>query len=64
MTFNDWLAQYLKAGGIEHFNLMADEESARAAWEAAYKACAAKVEGNYGWVDGVYFDDLAEALKD
>lgn len=25
--------------------------------------CAAIVAGNYGWVNGVYYDDLADAVR-
>ena len=38
MTFEEWWKQYIAAGGKTHFNIRADEESARAAWDAARKA--------------------------
>ena len=29
----------------------------------ALQRAAHMVRGNYGWIDGVYFDDLAEAIE-
>lgn len=51
-----------------------DGMSDRALWECAQyfwqagaqherERIAKKVEGNYGWVDGVYFDDLGDAVR-
>lgn len=34
-----------------------------AAVAAERDACAEKVTGNYGWVNGVYFDDLGDAVR-
>ena len=31
--------------------------------KAEREACAKKVSGNYGWIHGVYFDDLGDALR-
>ena len=35
----------------------------RLAVAAEREACAAKVSRNYGWVNGVYFDNLADVLR-
>ena len=35
MTFDEWWKQYIEQGGKSHFNICANEESAKAAWEAA-----------------------------
>ena len=38
MGFNEWWEQYLQQGGKSHFNIHADEESARAAWNGSIEA--------------------------
>lgn len=40
MMFDEWWKQYLDNGGVTHFDLIANKESALAAWEAACEACA------------------------
>lgn len=49
MDFDSWWKQYISEGGKSHFNITADKESAKAAWDAAIaaerEACAKAVEG-------------------
>lgn len=49
MDFREWWAQYLDEGGKTHFNICANEESARLAWNAATleerEACAKLCDG-------------------
>jgi hypothetical protein len=40
MTFEQWWDAYIAEGGHTHFNIHADKESAKAAWDAAHDRCA------------------------
>lgn len=78
MKFEEWWAQYLAEGGKTHFNICANEESARSAWDAAREACAkvcdekAKAEiigahDNYGgeYTDaGMLYAECADDIRD
>lgn len=39
MSFEEWWTSYLAQGGVEHFNISADQESAKAAWSAKDSEC-------------------------
>lgn len=38
MMFDEWWKQYLDNGGVTHFDLIANKESALAAWDLREKA--------------------------
>lgn len=44
MTFDEWWKQYIEQGGKSHFNIYANEESAKAAWNAALESACSRVQ--------------------
>ena len=43
MSFEEWFKDYLSKGGVDHFNINADEVSSRAAYEAGQSESADKI---------------------
>lgn len=54
---SQWLAT--KPGALRQ----ALDAAVSAAVAAEREQCAAIVAGNYGWVNGTYYDDLADAVR-
>ena len=63
MAFGDWMIEVLQG---KH-DLGSMEGALREAWKRGraegVERCALIVAGNYGWVNGTYYDDLADAVR-